>query len=124
MLEIVLSKDVLLGILFFIVIVYQLLFVFVLLKNRNTINFVSAFTKPDGTISKSSIFFFILMQIIIYQSLFMGKITEGLVELMGVIIAGDIGQKVVDHYKDIQITKIQKTNENTTKLSDDDFKNL
>lgn len=123
MLEILLSKNILLGILFFIVIIYQLLFVFVLIKNRKSVNFISAFTKQDGTISKSGIFFFILMQIIIYQSLFSGQITNGLVELMGVIIAGDIGIKAVDNYKDIQITKIQKTDASDC-ISKDDFKNL
>lgn len=90
-------------------------------KNRKSLDFLSTIKRGDR-ISKASIFFFILMSIIIYQALFLGDISVGLIELMGIIIAGDLGGSWIKNQRELHLEKIKKTNDND--MSNDDIKNL
>lgn len=119
-----LAKVVFLSIIFIVSILYQIVLFFALYKKRKELNFLSAI-KRDGNISKSGLFFFILMLIITYQSLFLDGITPGLVELMGIIVAGDLGATWVNDRKHISLERIKKTRDNKdVELSSDEFKDL
>lgn len=118
-------KEILLFVIFIVSVLYQAILFFSLWKHRRCINFTSAVIKPDGTVSKSGIMFFILMIVIIYQSLFVGTITAGLIELMLIIVGADVGGKFVDNYKNIEMQKIKKTTYDTkTQLDPNEFGEL
>jgi len=105
-------KNVLLGFIFIIAILFQLFLFFDLFRHRKEVHFVSAVLRPeDGTISKGGVAFFIIILIIIYQALFMKTITPGLVELMGVIIGGDVAGKAVEAYKSTKFKQAEVVKE-------------
>lgn len=120
MLEFQLLKTIFLYMIFSISVIYQVILFISMIKNRRKIDFLSVI-KREGSISKAGIFFFVLMAVIVYQALFLDQITPGLVELMGLIIAGDVGARYVSDKKHIELEKIKKTNYN---MSSDEFKDL
>ena len=98
--------------------------------NRKDINFLDTI-KRDGRISKSGIFFFVLMSVIIYQALFLGDVTAGLIELMVIIVAGDVGTNWVNNKKHVDLERIRQSSKmekvkktNDIEMSSDDFKDL
>lgn len=100
------AKVVFLYFIFCICIIYQILLIITMYKKRHEIDILSA-VKRDNRISKAGLFFMVLMLIITYQSLFLDEITTGLVELMLIVISGDLGAKAIDNY-----TKIKKLQTN------------
>ena len=68
------------------------------------------------------------MSIIIYQALFLGDVTLGLVELMALIIAGDVGTNWVNNKKHVDLERIRKLEKvrktNDIEMSSEDFKDL
>ena len=83
-------KIVFLGIIVFIAFALQCSLLYSLFKKRKEIDFLSCI-KRDGRISKAGLFFFVLMGIIAYQALFADNIDSKLVDLMALIIGGDLG---------------------------------
>ena len=114
-----------LGFILFIAFIYQVALLATLIKNKDQVSLVSAIKRGDR-LSKAGIFFFILMSIIVYQALFFPNgVQIDLVYLMGMIICGDVGAKWVSNYRNIELHKIKKTqNDENCQLSPDDFKDL
>lgn len=122
-LEFATIKIVFLYVIFFISILYQVILFGSLIRHRKDVDFLSAIIR-NGNISKAGIFFFVLMLIITYQALFLDEITAGLIELMGIIVLGDLGAKYVANKKIIDLEKVKKTRDCDVELSSDEFKNL
>ena len=67
--------------------------------------------------------YFVLMSIIVYQALFLPTgVQIDLVYLMGVVIGGDVMAKGISNYRNIELQRIKKTNDE--EFSPDDFKDL
>lgn len=107
-LEFTTIKIIFLYVIFAISAVYQITLFITLVRRRKEINFLSAI-KRDGRISKAGLFFFILMLIITYQALFLDEITSGLIELMAIIVGGDLGAKYLGDKKEIDLERVKKT---------------
>lgn len=90
---------------------------------RKELNFLSAIQR-DGKISKAGIFFFILMLMITYQALFLDKITVELVELMIIIVGGDLGAKYLGNKQKVDLEKVKRLGDSEYKLTNDEIKNL
>lgn len=120
LLELSVLKTIFLYLIFLISGLYQIILIITMIRKRHTIDFLSAIRR-EGNLSKAGIFFFILMLVIVYQALFLDDITSGLVELMGLIIAGDVGANYINNKKYVDLEKIKKTKQ---ELSCEEFKNL
>jgi len=125
-----LIKTIFLYVIFFVSVFYQLVLMISMFLHRKDINFLDTI-KRDGRISKSGIFFFVLMSVIIYQALFLGDVTAGLIELMVIIVAGDVGTNWVNNKKHVDLERIRQSSKmekvkktNDVEMSSDDFKDL
>lgn len=118
--EFELLRNIFLSIILILSCIYQLILIISMFVGRKQIDFLSTI-KSGNRISKSGIFFFILMILIVYQSLFLDQLTPGLVEIMGLIIAGEVGSRYVSNKKHIEMERIKKTNET---IPPDEFKDL
>lgn len=83
-------KNALLCLIVFISFILQCALIFSLIRKQKEIDFLSCI-KRDNRISKAGLFFFVLMGIIAYQALFTENVDMKLVELMALIIGGDLG---------------------------------
>ena len=115
-------KTCFLGFILFIAFIYQVALLVTLFIKRDQISLVSAIKRGDR-LSKAGIFFFVLMSIIVYQALFLPTgVQIDLVYLMGVVIGGDVMAKGISNYRNIELQRIKKTNDE--EFSPDDFKDL
>ena len=114
-------KSCFLGFILFIAFIYQITLLFSLFLHRDQYSLISAIKREDR-LSKAGIFFFILMSIIVYQSLFVPTgVQPDLVYLMGIIVCGDVGAKYVYNKRTIELERIKKAN---IEMKPEDFNDL
>ena len=86
------------GILSIIFFFFFLSLCFSVFRGKQKIKLYSILLREDGRISKVSIAFLFILPIIIYQSIYLNKITDGLNEILMTIFATEIGVKITDKF--------------------------
>ena len=103
-----------------LLIIFLVVFLTSLYKNRDNINFYSLVVRENGRISKVGTAFVFILTLLVYQVISETEVSFYLVELLGIIFTAELGNKYIDGkitQKNIDTIRNNLSNIDTTKKS-------
>lgn len=76
--------------------------------HKNEIKFYQILCREDGRVSKVSVAFIVILFLLVYQAVIFNSITNGLVELLMVVFAAELGVKGIDCYGKMRCQRNQE----------------
>ena len=109
----------------FCTVIFLILLAVSLYKNKEQINFYTLIVRENGRLSKVGLSFIVILLIIVYQAILNQQITTGLIELLGIIFAAELGNSAITKgSKAFVISKLQNPKPDEKNISIDDIKDL